>query len=193
MKIYDISADLLKSPVYPGDPAPELRIISRIEHGTGCHLTALSACSHAGTHVDAPAHYIDGGRTIGDLPLDTFIGPCRVVAVFEPVLTGEHIDEMRLSGVERLLIKGFGKTVLSRSAAYALAAEGIRLVGIDRQSIGIAGDEAEVHKLLLSSGMVILEGLHLASVQSGDYTLFAPPVLVGDAEGAFCRAVLLDE
>ena len=193
MTIHDISNGLLEAPVYPGDPAPRLHRLKELENGDDCNLTALYACSHAGTHVDAPSHFIEGGSTVGELDPALFIGPCRVAAVFDPILTGAHIDALPLAGVRRLLLKGFGKSVLSRSAAYALAAEDIRLIGIDMPSIAAPGEEAEVHRALLSAGIIILEGLRLSSVQSGDYTLIAPPVLVGGAEGAFCRALLIDE
>ena len=192
--IYDISAETLGSPVYPGDPPPQLKTVSAIKNGDGCNLTALSMSSHAGTHVDAPAHFLERGDTIGQLDLALFIGECHVVSASPSLLTGADIDKILELRPQRLLIKGEGRTHLTRSAAFALASGGVQLVGIDAQSIAATdGEQAEVHRELLAADVPILEGLRLRDVQPGVYFLFAPPVNIGAAEGAPCRAVLLSD
>ncbi|MDR1892474.1 MAG: cyclase family protein [Oscillospiraceae bacterium] len=191
--IYDISADLLSAPVYEDDPAPELEHLKSMKTGDPYNLTRLIISSHAGTHIDSPLHFLERGADISRLPLELFIGDCRVAAVYEPLLTGADIDALPLDGVERLIIKGFGKAALTRSAAFAIAGTDIKLVGIDAQTIGAAGEEAEVHRELLGAGICVLEGVNLSGVQSGDYFLFCPPVKVVGAEGAPCRAILLKD
>jgi len=191
MRIIDISAEMLSAPVYPGDPMPRLAAVKALGRGEECNLSVLQCSVHAGTHVDAPLHFIEGGTGVAQMPLTRFMGPCRVMTVYEPVLTGADIDNLRVSGIRRLLFKGFGKVGLTRSAAFALAAEGIELVGIDAPSIAVPEEEAAVHRELLTAGIVILEGLDLSAASGGAYTLYAPPLKIAGAEGAMCRAVLL--
>ena len=59
MKIYDISQEVLGCRVYPGDPAPQKRVLSSIEAGDLYNLTAFSMCAHNGTHIDAPSHFLE--------------------------------------------------------------------------------------------------------------------------------------
>ena len=193
MRIFDITRELLSAPVYEGDPFPIVNRLLKIEDGDVCNLTAINMCLHTGTHVDAPSHYVEEGRTIEDIPLEKFIGDCKVISVFEKELTGQDIDECGISGVKRLLIKGYGKANLTRSAAFVLVAEGVELIGIDAPSISTMEDQFEVHRILQLAGVIILEGLDLSVVQSGDYTLFAPPLKISGVEGAPCRAILMKE
>ena len=76
--IIDISQEVFTCDVFPGDPAPLRNILSSIENGEVCNLTAISMCAHNGTHVDAPFHFIQYGKTIDRIPLDYFVGPCWV-------------------------------------------------------------------------------------------------------------------
>ena len=76
--IYDISQEILSCKVFPGDPAPEREQLLRMEEGAACNLTRFSMCSHNGTHVDAPAHFVRDGKTIDQIPLDVWVGDCYV-------------------------------------------------------------------------------------------------------------------
>jgi arylformamidase len=190
MKIYDITRELLSAEVYPGDPTPIMLHKLQISEGDACNLSTISMCLHNGTHIDAPLHFIDGGKSAEKLDLGVFIGECKVVTFFEPEITGADIDEIPNS-CERLLIKGFGKSRLSKSAALALIDRGIRLVGIDHPTIGIDSDNIEVHKILLGADIAILEGLDFSGVPSGDYVLVAPPLKIKGADGVPTRAFLM--
>ena len=64
MTIYDISQEIFSCQVYPGDPAPERRMLSSMEKGGLYNLTAFNMCAHNGTHVDAPFHFLKDGKTI---------------------------------------------------------------------------------------------------------------------------------
>ena len=94
MHIIDISSDLLRAEVYPGDPEPRIHALSRIENDDEFNTTALYACLHSGTHVDAPSHVFDAyedrefSKTVDELPLEKFIGPVTVVDIPPGPLTG---------------------------------------------------------------------------------------------------------
>lgn len=78
MKIYDISQEIFGYQVYPGDPTPQKRVLSSMEKGDLYNLTAFSMCAHNGTHIDAPFHFIKGGKTVDSIGLDTLIGMAYV-------------------------------------------------------------------------------------------------------------------
>lgn len=189
MKIYDISRDIASTPVYPGDPEPQAKRVQKIENGDMCNLSMLAMCAHNATHVDAPNHFIDDGVTMENVPLSRFIGPCTVIECDEP-LTGAQIDELLPNIKKRLLIKGKGE--VTKSAAFALREGGIKLVGVEYQSVGPQGDPEAVHMELLGAGVVLLEGLDLSAVDSGDYYLVAAPIKWSGLEGAPCRAILME-
>lgn len=88
MNIIDISRDALKTEIYPGDPLPHAEFVSRIGENSSCNLSTLFSCVHTGTHADAPLHFIDGGASIDEVPLEPFIGPCTVIEVPEGAITG---------------------------------------------------------------------------------------------------------
>ncbi len=190
MKIIDISRELFSAKSYPGDPVPKRDVVRRIEMGDACNLSGFYACCHSATHIDAPLHFIDGGASIDKIDLSRCVGPCSVVEV-SGIVTGADIDRLPPETEKRLLLKGDGKAFLSQSAAFALAQAGFLLVGTDAQSIGPPDGEAEPHLELLGAGIPLLEGLDLSGAQPGVYRLAALPLLLGGAEAAPARAVLL--
>ena len=108
MNIIDISRDALKTEIYPGDPLPHAEFVSRIGEDSDCNLSTLFSCVHTGTHADAPLHFIDGGASIDEVPLEPFIGPCTVIEAPEGAITGEDVNSYFPQKCERLLIKGGG-------------------------------------------------------------------------------------
>ena len=74
MKIYDISQEVFSCCVYPGDPKPEKKTLCATADGAMYNLTAFSMCAHNGTHIDAPFHFLHDGKTVEQLPLETFVG-----------------------------------------------------------------------------------------------------------------------
>ena len=193
MKIIDISRDLLNTQVYPGDPEPKSEFVNIIGENSECNLSTLFTCVHTGTHADAPLHFIDGGDPIDKLPLEPFVGPCKVIEVPHGAITGEYVNEYFPTDCERLLIKGDGKAFFMGSAAEEAAALGIRLLGTDSMSVGTKGAQVEPHRAFLSADIAVLEGLDLSDVEPGDYFLFAPPIKLGKLEGAPTRAVLISD
>jgi len=83
MKIYDISVELPYTPVYPGDPGIELIRIDDIKNGSVYNLTQISMSLHAGTHADAPLHFIDDSASIERLSPEIFCGNARVITIYK--------------------------------------------------------------------------------------------------------------
>ena len=200
MKIYDISQELFHCVVFPGDPAPKRRILMQKSEGAVCNLTALEMCAHNGTHVDAPYHFIDQGKTIDQVDLHRFVGYAYVAAHegeihaadIERILerAGEAAGRLGNDGDKRILIKG--KTTLTEEAARILADKGIYLFGNESQTVGPEDAPMAVHLIMLGAEVVLLEGIRLAAVEEGVYFLHAAPINLGGADGAPCRAILID-
>ena len=125
MKLIDITRDLMKAPVYPGDPSPQLQPLSRISLGDSSNTTAISACLHNGTHMDAPRHFLPEGDSIDKVTLDACIGECTVVEC-DGLLLGDRAEELLPYLKKRVLLKG--SVQLTPSAAFVLSGAGILLL-----------------------------------------------------------------
>ena len=194
MKLIDITRDITTAEVYPGDPETQLLSVRTIGEDSDCNLSVLCACNHTGTHADAPLHFIEGGASVEQLPPEAFIGPCVVLEVNEPFLTGEYVNEHFPQDAERILIKGNGEAAFMDSAAEEAAAlPNLRLIGTDAVSVGVHGNQIRPHKAFLSRDIAILENLDLSEVEPGNYFLIALPLKIGGAEGAPVRAVLASD
>lgn len=196
MKIYDISQELFSCVVFPGDPSPERQILNSIANGDLYNLTALSMCAHNGTHVDAPSHFIKNGKTIDQLDLSKLIGKAYV-ADFNGSVSAEDAGTILSKAFSvspessrKILLKG--KTTVTLEAANVFAESGVELVGNESQTVGPEDAPLQVHLSLLGAEVVLLEGIRLSHVPEGVYLLNAAPINLGGAEGAPCRAVLID-
>ena len=196
MKIYDISQEVFGCNVFPGDPAPEKEIISELSEESPCNLSAFRMCAHNGTHVDSPFHFYKQGQTIDEVNLEKFIG-YAYVAEHDGIVTSEdakeilkQAEETRPESKKRILIKG--NAVVSKEAAEVFAGEGIFLIGNESQTVGPEDAPMEVHLILLGAEIVLLEGIRLSNVPKGCYLLNAAPMNLGGADGAPCRAILID-
>ena len=194
--IYDISQHVFGCEVYPGDSIPQKKQVCSIEDGDLYNLTDFSMCSHNGTHVDAPSHFLTDGKNIEEIDLARFIGPA-FVAEFQGTLLGkdakeilERAESVSRDASRRILIKG--NAVISKEAAEVFASAGIFLLGNESQSVGPLDAPMEVHRILLKAEIVLLEGIRLAAVPEGAYYLSCAPVCLNGCEGAPCRAVLTD-
>jgi arylformamidase len=196
MKIYDISQEVFGCRVFPGDPAPQKRTLNSMDEGDLYNLTEFSMCAHNGTHVDAPFHFINSGRTVDELSLEALVG-MAYVAEHCGVVSGEDalsiIARARAQSAEaarRILIKG--KAELSSDAARVLADANILLFGNESQTVGPENAPMQVHQILLSADVILLEGVRLSEAPEGVYLLNAAPLNLAGAEGAPCRAILID-
>jgi arylformamidase len=185
MEIIDITQELFSCAVYPGDSSPRFERVREMP-GDMYNLTEIAMCVHNGTHMDAPRHFIADGAAIDELDLDTFFGDC-VVAELSGAVTENALSPFLQS--ERLLVKG--NAVITAEAAKTIANSGIRLLGVESQSVGPIDAPLEAHTILLSNGVILLEGLDLRAAAPGSYTLAAFPLKLAGCEGAPVRAVLL--
>ena len=189
MKIYDISQELFGSFVFPGDITPKWERVLKISEGSPCNLTNLTMCVHNGTHVDAPYHFLDDGKTIESLDLDKCIGMATLVTS-SGILEEEEARKIIETCEKRLLIKG--DVLLSAAASEVFAEAGIILIGIEASSIDQGGESFHNHYTLLKKGIVIVEGLRMGDVTPGNYLLNCAPLNLAGCDGSPCRAVLID-
>lgn len=191
MKIIDISREILSCEIYPGDPKPFLQRISSADENGGYNIGSLTVGLHTGTHIDAPKHVFPDGDSIDMIDERIFAGECRVCRAKNEIITGDDIDKLHLRGeYRRVIFRTDGKAHLSKSAAYCLIDEGVKLVGIDDITIGTPTEDYEVHRILLGAGCMILEGLDLRDVEPQNYDLWCMPLKLAGAEASPCRAFL---
>ena len=174
----------------------------KTDTGAVCTLSILTDGAHTGTHMDAPLHFVTGGKTIDTLDIETLVGPCAVVEVYgRDSITAADCEAVP-EGTKRVLFKtdNTRRKLLSDtkfhpeyvgvapSAAQWLVSHGVRLVGVDYLSVGPYGDvNVETHRILLSAGMVVVETLMLEGIAPGPYFLAALPPKFADVEGSPCR------
>ena len=194
MKIIDISQEVFGCAVYPGDPAPVRLVMAKISDGAPCNLTAFSMCAHNGTHVDAPFHFLRDGKTIDEVPLERFTGDCFLARHEGDVTAADAENILRRAAQagapERILIAG--KATVTEDAARVFAGAGILLIGNESQTVGPEDAPMQVHLILLGAEVVLLEGVVLKGIPEGKYFLNAAPLNLGGADGAPCRAWLME-
>lgn len=209
MKIFDISLTLSPDlPVWPGDAPFELEQVESMDKGADANVSRLSTSAHIGTHVDAPHHFLNDGRTIESLPLDVLTGPCYVTQLPDGIeaLTAEALERMSLPsetvrilfGTSNSRLWARGETefqedfvAVSEDGAEWLVERGVQLVGVDYLSVAPYHDSAPTHKILLQAGMVVVEGLDLSAVPRGFYELYCLPLKLLGSDGAPARAILI--
>jgi arylformamidase len=194
---------------WPGNPP--VRVARQLDRGRGdpCNVSVLSFGAHSGTHVDAPVHFVDGGKGVDALDPAVGMGPVRVVEITDTVsVTADAIAGLGLRRGERVLFKtanspgawrqdGFDEQAvyLDGDASQALADTGVALAGIDYLSVGgyrcDNGDAA--HRPLLEAGVWILEGLDLSVVTPGAYELCCVPLRLVGCDASPVRALLRPE
>lgn len=193
MKIIDISQEIMSCKVYPGDPAPKGERLVSMDRGDIYNMSAFSMCAHNGTHVDAPFHFINEGKTIDQMSLESFVGPCYVARHNGEVTADDAAEIMEKAvnngAAERILIAG--DAVVTAEAAEVFADHNIKLIGNESQSVGPENAPMKVHKILLSKEIVLLEGIVLDGVEEGKYFLSALPLNIKGFDGSPCRAYLI--
>jgi arylformamidase len=201
-EIIDISLPISSSTVvYPGNP------LVRIEEHKGATSThsLISFGSHTATHIDAPKHCIEGAPGLEAYPLSQLIGSARVFD-FTSLTEKITVDDLLVLDInegDRILCKtrnserGFTMfyddyIYLDGDAADWLVEKKIAAFGIDALSIKKrGGSDHRPHTSLLAANIVIIEGLDLSKVDSGDYTLICLPLKFTNIDGSPARAVLL--
>ena len=196
MKIYDISQEVFGCEVYPDDPMPEKTMLRSMQKGEVYNLTAFRMCAHNGTHIDAPFHFIQDGKTVDEICLEAFVG-MSYVAEHRGIVTGDDAAEItekakkqNPEAAKRILIKGDAE--VSLEAAKVFASSDLLLLGNESQTIGPKNAPMAVHLALLGANVILLEGIRLSEVPEGVYLLNAAPLNLSGADGSPCRAVLID-
>lgn len=201
----DISVPLDEGIVtWPGDSQFHRESVSDIATN-GVQISDLRMSCHTGTHVDSPAHYIEDGATVDEMAADVMIGPCVVVEIAGVERVGAaELEHAGIKESERLLLKTSNSErqllqardfhddycFLTPDGAAFLAEHHIRCVGIDYLSIGGMDDGEDTHRILLSSGVWIIEGLDLWGIDAGEYELACLPLKLVGADGAPARALI---
>ncbi|NLI91212.1 MAG: cyclase family protein [Peptococcaceae bacterium] len=204
--IYDISLPLYPGmAVFPGDPVFSREQTNSIDQGDYYNLSRVSLGSHTGTHIDAPYHYLQKGMTVDQLPIEDLIGEAKVIEInAEKTILPEHLQYRDIRQGDRILFKTRNTELLqgkafrqdytycSPEAACYLREKKVRLIGIDYLSIDdAAAEDGPCHRIFLSAGIIILEGLNLFGVPEGEYDLIALPLKILGCDGSPVRAVLV--
>ena len=208
MTIYDISLTYTEDlPTWPGDPTIQLKQISSIKKGDLANVTQLSMSVHAGTHIDAPDHFLGNGKTVEDIPMELMVGTAAVVEIpSREIITAADIQAAQIpDDVKRILIKTsnseywasgnkkFQEDFIApdREAAKILVEMGMEVIGVDYLSVGgFHADGTEIHQALLNAGIWIIEGLDLKRAQPGKVQLICLPIKVAGGDGAPARALV---
>lgn len=203
--LWDISPPVgPQTPVWPGDTPVGIDRVWRMEAGSPVNVGRLTLSPHTGAHADAPLHYDAHGAPIGEVPLDAYLGPCRVIHCIgaAPLVTPEHVAAALADGMPpRVLLRTWKRAPTaewdSRFCAVAphtidlLASHGVKLIGIDTPSLDPQDSKTmDSHGRIRAHRMAILEGLVLDAVEPGDYELIALPLRLATLDASPVRAVL---
>ena len=204
MRLWDISPPIsAATPCFPGDTAYLQRWNAQIGPGCPVNVSAVTLSPHLGAHADAPLHYGVDAAAIGSVALAPFLGPCRVIHAIDQgaLITPAHLAHAIATGLPaRVLVRTCRRAPTAWSRAFSafaphtitwLAGQGVRLVGIDSQSVDPADSKTlDSHQQLLAHDMRVLENLVLDEVEEGDYELIALPLKLVHADASPVRAVL---
>lgn len=194
MKIIDISQEVFSCQLYPGDPSPVMNRMMSIVEGDAYNLTGFSMCAHNGTHIDAPFHFLQNGRSVDQMGLEPYVGTCFVA---------RHDGDVSSKDAERIIKKASavcadkriliaGQATVTAGAAHVFAESKILLLGNEGPTIGPLNTPAEVHLILLNQDVTLLEGIVLDGIEEGSYFLSAAPLKLGGCDGSPCRAYLIE-
>ena len=195
--------------IWPGDVTIKIERRRSMDRGDAANNSAISLGVHTGTHMDAPKHFIKDGRSIDKLPLETSVGPARVIEIKDKIsIKPEELKQHNIKKGERILFKTVNSprcwqtdafvndfVFVTRDAAQFLVDAGVILIGVDYLSVGSPLDpektmRPDTHQILLGAGLYLIEGLNLTAVKAGDYNLICLPLKLMDAEGSPVRAIL---
>jgi arylformamidase len=207
MEIFDITLPIHPEMLHWGR-RPEVEIVESRASGDASNVTRWRLGAHTGTHVDAPAHFVDGATPIDKVSLHSLVGPAVVVDLTH--VTGDvGVDDLTSAGVagqKRVLLKTTNSAGplketeraphwvgLSPEAAAWLIDNEVELIAIDYLTIEShrRTDTWDAHHALLGAGVLILENADLDAVPAGDYELVCLPAKLVDADGSFARAILI--
>ncbi|QPF74619.1 arylformamidase [Roseateles sp. DAIF2] len=202
-RLWDISPLVAPdAPIFPGDEPFSLSWTARLSPGCPVNLSAITMSPHVGAHADAPLHYANDAPSAAEVDLDAYLGPCRVIHAIDcgPLIRIEHLRHAAADLPPRVLVRCMQKADTAWNpefSAYApetvewLAAQGVRLIGLDTPSVDPASSKLlPSHQQLLRLNLRVLENLVLDEVPEGDFELIALPLKLAGACASPVRAVL---
>ena len=209
-KIFDVTLSLSETLlVWPGDPPVSITQSSEPSNGQTITVSRLSFGAHTGTHVDAPAHFIQGGSLVNSLDLHTLIGEVLVVDASDAdMLSANVLKELHIpGGTQRVLFRTRNSerwtddknpfiedyVGITGDGARWLVSQGVRLVGTDYLSVCAFEENESGHVTLLDAGVILIESLNLYDIVPGTYLLICLPLKITGAEGAPARVVLVEQ
>ncbi len=196
--------------VWPGDDPVQLYRQQKIEDGANANVSYLGLSVHTGTHIDAPFHFLKAGYGVEQIPLDLLVGPAQVIQIPEEakVIDSKTLEKTVIKpGIKKVLFKtsvSLQRTQLTQGfkadfvavdadAAQILVDKGINVIGIDYLSIAPYKNSRPTHEILLNANILIIEGLNLADVDEGIYTLYCLPLKLKGSDGAPARVILIQD
>jgi len=188
---------------WEGDPSFSFKLVHEMATGFPCNVGEITMSAHSGTHVDAPYHFVDSGKRMGDVKLEQLIGPCQVISVPDEKLVNNMIDSSSLPSEflhRRVLFKTRGSNTpgrftrdfvsISMNAAKYLVSKDVNVIGVDSLSIESYYGDGSVHVFLLGKEVLLIETLDLSKVDDGEYELICMPLNIRDGDAAPARCLL---
>ena len=205
MKVIDISMDVAPDmAVWTNNDAkrPQFKILRDYAQGAVARETQITMDMHTGTHIDAPLHFIEGGRTMESIALESLVRSVKVLDLtdVEDSISEDDLVELGIEQGDFILFKTRNSfrddfdmdfVFLNASGTDFLVERGILGVGTDSLGIERSQEGHETHKGLLGNGIVIIEGLRLAHVVPGTYQMVAAPLKIPNVEAAPARVFLM--
>lgn len=187
---------------WPGDTPFTSHWVLHVDRGDTVTLSRMSTSPHNGTHADAPSHFLSGAPAIDEVPVEKYVGPCRVVErIGDGPVTAEEARRWRARRGDRILLRSRRRVDPTRfpakfahltgESARVLADAGATLFGIDTPSVDHRDSKTlDAHKGLFRGGVAILENLDLSKVRPGRYRLLAQPLRLRGLDAGPVRALL---
>ncbi|MBV8466185.1 MAG: arylformamidase [Burkholderiales bacterium] len=202
--IWDITPAVTPAiPVWPGDTPFQFERIANIGPNCPVNISRMTLSTHTGAHADGPLHYHPEGAPIGEVDLDVYVGPCRVIHLHAAngAVEPEHLASKLENCPPRVLLRLYEHAPLaqwdsafrnvSAAAVDHLAAHGVRLIGVDTASLDPETSKTmDAHHRIYAHRMAILEGLLLDEIAEGDYELIALPLKLTTLDASPVRAIL---
>ncbi|RLB34289.1 MAG: cyclase family protein, partial [Deltaproteobacteria bacterium] len=171
MTLYDATLPMREGMItFPGDPPFRIETFFETRKGDPFNLALLHMGTHLGTHVDPPAHYLEGGATVDQVPLDVLVGPGVFLDLRgQSSINRKTLENAPIGDARRVLFRTDNETLLgaprfredftalTEDGARYLVKRGVRLVGIDYLSIEqYMNPGAPVHRTLLGAGVLVV-------------------------------------
>jgi arylformamidase len=202
----DISATISDGMTrWPDDPP--VRIFKTEQIGVGgavANVTAIETTAHVGTHIDAPLHFIENGIDVASVQLEKLMGSAKIFHIQNSKeISVDEIQHLDIKPGDRILFRTSNSELewehqpfkkdyvyLSTDAAKLLVGKKINCVGIDYLSLGSEENDPEVHRLMLDNNIIIIEGLKLKNIESGEYDMICLPLKIKDSDGGPSRVII---